>query len=145
MNSSTEKLNSSDAQLHAIEVAIEDINFIVGGFDWELNVNSTEESASEYDELDQIISDTDSPLIDDSAANSLQENSIDDPMEISSRFLKAKARRLVNNVSVLVRGSQRYRGCVPSALRAARAYYAKKYVSAIRHAYATYRCVKSKR
>lgn len=59
-------------------------------------------------------------------------------------WIEKKAKRLVKKVVAKVRKYSKYRSCLPTVLKAIAAIKAGKWGSAIKHAYAAYRCMKSK-
>jgi len=125
-----------DGELPSIEDELGDLLENYEGLFLSMEEGDTENSESEVDELDQAIAGTEFEIA------SAEDN---DPQEISFSRYKDSARRWINRVIPIVRSNRRYAGCAPSAARAVRAFSAKRYFAALRHAYATYRCIQSKR
>lgn len=58
-------------------------------------------------------------------------------------FAKRKAKKLIASLTSLVRRFAKYRKCIPAVQKAVAAYQAGSYGSAIKNAYAAFRCIRS--
>lgn len=59
-------------------------------------------------------------------------------------WIKKKAARLIRKLIALVRKYAKYKSCIPAVMKAVAAFKARKWGTALRAAYAAYRCIKSK-
>lgn len=145
-NTGNVSTNTANAELADID---QEFSEVAEMFDLDESVGT-----GELDELDAAIAGTDlaEPGAESSSSLTLLDiadgaggaESMPEFWNPVSNYIRKKAKRLVKRVIAKARKYSKYRSCLPTVLKAVAAIKAHKWGSAIKYAYAAYRCMKSK-
>jgi len=149
---------SQSPELSAIQEDFDELSSVFGDLGLDTAGADGDESSPELEELNKAVEGTEfdseselysSPTsglsaldaVDSALANDFGSDNFGWP----GNYLKNKAKKMIDALKRIIYRNRRYYGCARPLTRAVRAFGSRKYLSAIRHAYSTYRCIKSKR